>query len=170
MLAKRFRALSFDDFFKLISSVFLVLLQLQRRIALVHEIITRLLKENERNGVQIGTDNMAQKEAMEPGKPILSVQPSSSDVFKGVNNGPPRYGQFVTDSADILFAASDLAHVRCGKLLTLRGEQNSQLNSKDFFKLFEITCWFVNTGEWICQRTCIGLRGTLMTQVWQNGP
>jgi vacuolar protein sorting-associated protein 54 len=67
---------------------------------------------------------------------------------------------------NILFETTDTAHVRCGKILTLREEQNKQLNFKDFFRLFELITRFVQVSEGLCkQRSSIGLRGTIMTQV-----
>lgn len=162
ILAKRFKALTFDDFYQLLAKVFLVLLQLQRRIAFLNELIISGLKEMESRGIAIGYDNFVAKEALQ--SPTSPIQLTSS---VDTNSAPAtKYSQLILETSDILFATSDLAHVRCGKLLTLRAEQNSQLNFKDFRKLFEMTWIFVNVGEWICQRSCIGLRGTLMTQVY----
>lgn len=164
VLQKRFRAMSFDDFFNMLSSVFLVLLQLQRQVLFLNEVIVSVLQEVEQRGIAIGYDNMIASEAAITPITPATKQPLPNDST--VNNAPiTRYSQYSMDSADILYGTSDLAHVRCGKLLTLRGEQTSQLNFKDFHKMFEMIWVFVSTGEQICQRTCIGLRGTLMTQV-----
>jgi vacuolar protein sorting-associated protein 54 len=139
-----------------LESVFLVLLQVQRRVALLNEIIMQQLRDVEHRGIVLGVDSV---------HPIGTEGQSAQQTTLMDRSAPQQqYNQYLSDTADILFATSDLAHVRCGKLLTLRAEQNAQLNFADFFKIFELAWCFVAAGEWVCRRSCIGLRGTLMTQ------
>lgn len=159
-LAKRFRLLTFDGFLVLMESVYLILLPLQKRILLINELLKSLLLECETKGIAVGSDKVKEEST----NPTMSLNSPNGTSEYGKNN-PAKYTQFINDVSDILFACSDLSHVRCGKLLTLRGEQTTQLNFKDFLKLFEVSWKFVVISEWICQRTCIGLKGTLMTQV-----
>lgn len=108
---------------------------------------------------------MSTEELVSPSSPQTPAAAGSANTGSSEPAAPPKYSQLISESAEILLASAEYAHVRCGKLLTLRAEQNSQLNFKDFFKLFDL-CWrFVVAGEAICQRTCIGLRGTVMSQV-----
>ncbi|KAJ3158393.1 hypothetical protein HDU86_002859 [Geranomyces michiganensis] len=74
------------------------------------------------------------------------------------------YGQMISESSDVLFSASDLAHVRCAKLIGVRSEQNAQLVPADFFRLFGATWEFITGGETLCGRMCFGLKGTLLSQ------
>lgn len=69
------------------------------------------------------------------------------------------------ESADIVFAAADLAHVRCAKLIGFRSEQNAQLNPTDFYRLCSVMRTFIQRCEKYCGRTCFGLRGTVLSQV-----
>lgn len=130
------------------TNVYMVLLQLQKRIAMLNDTLASLMNEIANSGVV-----------------LLSLDETKSEHPEATS---PRalLNQLKSESSDILYAASDLMHVRCGKLLTLRADQNAQLNFKDFFKLFDITWRFVSVGEQICQRSCIGLRGTILTQVF----
>jgi hypothetical protein len=173
-LARRFKVMTFDDFFKMLSAVFISLLQIQRRVALFNEILSMILKDAEKHGIEIGVDKgLIESNKHGKSKPDEANQDRSMTAASITNPATAastaltsmHYSQMKNEVSDILFAASDLAHVRCGKLLTLRSEQNAQLNSKDFFKLFQTAWRFLGTGEKICQRTCIGLRGTLMSQV-----
>jgi vacuolar protein sorting-associated protein 54 len=160
-LAKRFRVLSFDEFFKILSLMFSALLQMLRRIALIHELLSAILRDSEKSGIVIGSDKISTEDLAPPKTPTST---GGSLAVDGPPPPPPKYSQLISESAEILLASAEYAHVRCGKLLTLRVEQNSQLNFKDFFKLFDL-CWrFVVAGEAICQRTCVGLRGTVMSQ------
>ncbi|KAJ3176129.1 hypothetical protein HDU87_005506 [Geranomyces variabilis] len=74
------------------------------------------------------------------------------------------YGQMISESSDVLFSASDLAHVRCAKLIGVRSEQNAQLVPAEFFRLFGATWEFITGGETLCGRMCFGLKGTLLSQ------
>lgn len=69
------------------------------------------------------------------------------------------------ESADIVFAAADLAHVRCGKLIGYRSDQNAILNPTDFYRLSRVMRMFIQQCETYCGRTCFGLRGTVLSQV-----
>lgn len=155
-----------DDFYDMLTKVFTALLQLHRRIALYSNIFTSILKDAQKRGVSL--------EAAKPLTDLTSKLKNADGTSEYVNTVTPlatlaipqatKYNQLFSDLVEILSSSSDLAHVRCGKLLTLRAEQNAQLNLKDFFKVFEMTWRFINVGELMCQRTCIGLRGVLMSQ------
>lgn len=73
------------------------------------------------------------------------------------------------ESSDIVFAAADLAHVRCAKLIGFRSEQNAQLNPTDFYRLANMLRTFIQQCEAYCGRTCFGLRGTVLSQVNEQG-
>jgi vacuolar protein sorting-associated protein 54 len=68
------------------------------------------------------------------------------------------------ESADIVFSAADLAHVRCGKLMGFRSDQNALLNPTDFYRLSSVVRTFILQCEVFCGRTCFGLRGTVHSQ------
>ncbi|KAI8924687.1 hypothetical protein BC831DRAFT_464348 [Entophlyctis helioformis] len=74
------------------------------------------------------------------------------------------FGQMSTESSDVLFAAADLAHTRCAKLINVRSEQNAQLNPTDFYRLFGATWEFVVASESLCGRMCFGLKSGLLSQ------
>ncbi|GAN06613.1 vps54-domain-containing protein [Mucor ambiguus] len=72
--------------------------------------------------------------------------------------------QISKESADIVFSAADLAHVRCGKLIGFRNDQNTLLNPTDFYRLSSVVRAFISQCEMYCGRTCFGLRGTVLSQ------
>lgn len=72
--------------------------------------------------------------------------------------------QIGKESADIVFSAADLAHVRCGKLIGFRNDQNTLLNPTDFYRLFHVVRAFISQCEMYCGRTCFGLGGTVLSQ------
>ncbi|CAG8455568.1 4612_t:CDS:2 [Racocetra fulgida] len=74
------------------------------------------------------------------------------------------YTKITSDSSQIIFVATDLAHVWCANLISIRADQNAQLNQKDFYRLFNITWAFVLESESLCGRVCYGLRGTITSQ------
>lgn len=97
----------------------------------------------------------------QPKKPESVSSPSKPEIKLDSNN---QYTQSVSDSSQIVFAAADLAHVRCAKLIAVRADQNAQLNQKDFYRLFNVTWAFVLECESLCGRMCYGLRGTIISQ------
>ncbi|KAJ3050529.1 hypothetical protein HK097_008530 [Rhizophlyctis rosea] len=203
-LAKQLRAMTFDSFFDLLISVYITLLHILQRVAIVHELIVQIVKEAQERGVAIGADTVKYPEPMTDGKGVsdhphrfkrkqtedeedelgsfafdenaarksglggsedtntLAVVPEGGT--DGTTVSSSTYGQMVSESSDLLFAASDLAHVRCAKLIGVRSEQNAQLNPKDFYRLFGATWEFVTAGESMCGRMCFGLKGTMLSQ------
>lgn len=53
----------------------------------------------------------------------ISIDPKMSQKWPVINSGKEQL-------AEVVYAAFDLVHTRCGKMLTLKNEQLSQLNSK----------------------------------------
>ncbi|KAG9294697.1 hypothetical protein G9A89_008176 [Geosiphon pyriformis] len=103
--------------------------------------------------------------------PSVSQEPTPVQVITGdttisqsATHSDDIYAQLITESCEIVFAAADLAHMRCAKLIAERAEPNARLNPKDFYRLFDVTWAFVLGGESLCGRMCIGLRGTIMSQ------
>lgn len=69
-------------------------------------------------------------------------------------------------ATDIVFTAADSAHAQCAKLLSFRSEQNARLNPHDFYRLLDVCRGFMQQSDTLCfGRACIGLRGTLLSQV-----
>ncbi|RIA79873.1 Vps54-like protein [Glomus cerebriforme] len=99
----------------------------------------------------------AEKEA------VVASSPSAKKKSKK-SKSDSNHSQSISDSAQIVYAAADLAHVRCANLIAVRADQNAQLNQKDFYRLFNVTSAFVLECEGLCGRMCYGLRGTIMSQ------
>ncbi|CAI2170355.1 9227_t:CDS:10 [Funneliformis geosporum] len=90
--------------------------------------------------------------------------PTNTKSKKSRSDSKDHNSQSISDSAQIVYAAADLAHVRCANLIAVRADQNAQLNQKDFYRLFNVTSAFVLECESLCGRMCYGLRGTIMSQ------
>ncbi|KAJ2803049.1 hypothetical protein H4R20_003040 [Coemansia guatemalensis] len=58
----------------------------------------------------------------------------------------------------------DIAHMRCAKLLNHRSEQNARLSLTGFYALYMWIWQFIGKYESLGDKTCFGLRGTLMAQ------
>ncbi|TPX64370.1 hypothetical protein SpCBS45565_g05926 [Spizellomyces sp. 'palustris'] len=199
-LARQLRSMTFDAFFDLLLMVYVTLLHVLQRVAIVHQIIVVIVKEAQERGVVIGADsgklletspsesvsdhpNKLKKKLSEEedefgstttldmqNEMLMGPSPgekqstSSADAGDDGSSASSTYGQMISESSDVLFSASDLAHVRCAKLIGVRSEQNAQLNPADFFRLFGATWEFVGGGEALCGRMCFGLKGTLLSQ------
>ncbi|KAJ3042297.1 hypothetical protein HDV00_007664 [Rhizophlyctis rosea] len=198
-LAKLLRTMTFDSFFDLLISVYITLLHILQRVAIVHELVVQIVKEAQERGVVIGADTVKYPEMgteqkatpehphrlrrkqteeeedelgsfagmpyeMEGKIPGPAGDGAAVTVEGGSDAATSTYGQMVSESSDLLFAASDLANVRCAKLIGVRSEQNAQLNPKDFYRLFGATWEFVVAGESLCGRMCFGLKGTMLSQ------
>ncbi|CAG8563498.1 7142_t:CDS:2, partial [Scutellospora calospora] len=71
---------------------------------------------------------------------------------------------YATDLSQIILTVTDLAHVWCANLISIRADQSVQLNKKGFYRLFNVTWTFVSECESLCGRACYGLRGTIISQ------
>jgi vacuolar protein sorting-associated protein 54 len=79
--------------------------------------------------------------------------------------GPQAFSQMISESSEVVLAVSDLSNARTSKLIGVRSEQNAQLNPKDFYRLFGATREFIVGSEGLSGHHCIGLKGTMQSQV-----
>ncbi|RIB18550.1 Vps54-like protein [Gigaspora rosea] len=97
-----------------------------------------------------------------------NINDNSNDNINDNNNDNSNdnnnYAKIISDSSQIIFVVTDLAHVWCANLISIRADQNTYLNLKDFYRLFNVTWAFVLECENLCGRTCYGLRGTITSQ------
>ncbi|OZJ05091.1 hypothetical protein BZG36_01372 [Bifiguratus adelaidae] len=172
-IIRMFKSMSFDTFFDQVLSIYAVLLEVTREIALQHQVLVVIFEQLRKTSAseeligQIGTDignnariqkDVAQAESEDPDLP---AEPSS-DVAK--ENITAITNQFIVEAADILFTAVDATHVRCSKLIAIRTDQNAQLNHTDFYRLNHVSWTFIASGEEQCGKVCYGLRGALLNQ------
>ena len=64
----------------------------------------------------------------------------------------------------MLFSATELAHSRASKVLSIRSEKHASLSLAEFLRIFNETWTFVIKTETICRKMVIGLRGTIVSQ------
>ncbi|EXX73398.1 Vps54p [Rhizophagus irregularis DAOM 197198w] len=123
--------------------------------------------------ITTGIKSIIQKTSSLTNKPTLSTpaekeatitSPLTKTKSKKSKPDSDSHSQSMSDSAQIVYAAADLAHVRCANLIAVRADQNAQLNQKDFYRLFNVTTAFVLECEGLCGRMCYGLRGTITSQ------
>ncbi|KAG0368773.1 hypothetical protein BGZ54_001197 [Gamsiella multidivaricata] len=74
------------------------------------------------------------------------------------------FRQLETESEEILFAAADLAHSRCAKLMGMRSEQSAKLLPAEVYKLLRLTWSFVLQSELLSGYMCYGLRTAILSQ------
>ncbi|KAI0086385.1 Vps54-like protein-domain-containing protein [Irpex rosettiformis] len=65
---------------------------------------------------------------------------------------------------DILSSAGELANARAAKVISLRIEQHTALDLRDFYTFFNVSWDFVVKTEVICRRMIVGLRGVVVSQ------
>lgn len=78
--------------------------------------------------------------------------------------GVSTFIQYIQESSDVLFAACELSHIRCAKLLTIRSDQNIKLNFIDFFRFYGATWEYLTATESLCGRMCFPLKGCILSQ------
>lgn len=171
--------MTFDSFSKMLVSIYAVLLAAMKRIAIYHELFVTIMVDADQQvslgnpleglGIRNADGPLVREVTLEQAIPnsATSPVPNSMQTYAatlplGSTTAP--YYSLVTESAEIVFAIADLAHVRCAKLVGVRADQNAQLNPTDFYRLFGVTWKFVVEGEGLCGRTCYGLRGTITSQ------
>ncbi|KAJ3396863.1 hypothetical protein HDU92_001697 [Lobulomyces angularis] len=193
-LAKHLRSLSFESFADLLVMIYITLLYTLQKISIVHSVIKEILDEAKERGIVVGAEDMkffesnTTEEKTVP-KPLsflaqklnedddddfgsfdhlnMSMDARREDklsTYERNTRGSSTFQEMIDDSADIVYSASDLAHMRCAKLIGVRSEQNAQLNPKEFYRLFGATWEFVNAGESLSGRMCFGLKSTILSQ------
>ena len=193
-LAKQLRAMSFENLFDLLLLVYITALHILQRVSITHSIIKKIVKDAKFNGMTIGMDSLKNVQKGSPKKdgesPTMRRRRKTLDEdddldasgldAQNLNSNEwatsPQdlasaeeeasvFESLIGESLSVLASASDLAHVRCAKLIGVRSEQNAKLNPNDFFKFFGATWEFVHGAENITGRLCFGLKGTLLSQV-----
>ncbi|CAO3637188.1 unnamed protein product [Cunninghamella echinulata] len=156
-LAKQLKSMPFDMFFQMLVGLLSTLLEMIKRAAMYDHLLSKVIdeslerhisaiKKEQNNGdenTDVELDDQSQKE-------ILALQERCQLAKK--------------ESSDVVYTISDLAHVRCGKLIAFRNDQNALLNPTDFYRLSNVMKVFINESEIYCGRACYGLRGTILSQ------
>lgn len=133
----------FDQFFHMLVGLFGVLLKLIERTAMYDRMMTTMINEClDRHLKSINKDD----------KEMVAQLEEQCELAKKGSN-------------EVVYTISDLAHVRCGKLIGFRGDQNALLNTIDFYRLSHVIKTFIQKSELLCGRPCFGLRGTVLSQV-----
>ncbi|KAJ3125367.1 hypothetical protein HK098_000314 [Nowakowskiella sp. JEL0407] len=189
-LSKQLQKMSFDSYFNLMISVYVTILHILQRVSVISEVCGAILTDAKTNFVAIGS-NSESRLSLSPSQPTKTINPSpigkraqdddigsldllhlpGDDTFKLLSNSKSMdldsattYPQIIQENSDLIFAVIDASHVRCAKLLGVRSDQNSQLNPKDFYRLFGATWEFVVAGESLGGRLIVGLKSTILNQ------
>lgn len=101
--------------------------------------------------------------AASPGKtqPIVHGLELTTQVVRTLSD---LYEQVKKEAATITSSLADLSHARCAKLLSVRSEFNSQLNAKDFRRLYVTTWSFLAATDVISSKPTLGLKGAITNQ------
>jgi vacuolar protein sorting-associated protein 54 len=181
--AKQLRSMSFDSFYATLTKLFVYYLRALQRAAVVNDIIQRIVKDSEQSGLLVGKSKLPELPKHESPQPNIKLKEEEDDVgnLDQINLPEGRqseiarpsvakettttsFGQIINESKNVLHFATDFTHTRCAKLLVVRSEQNSQLNPKDFYRLFHASWEFLIAGEQLCGKMCFGLKGSLLSQ------
>ncbi|ORX99734.1 Vps54-domain-containing protein [Basidiobolus meristosporus CBS 931.73] len=178
---KQLRSMTFDAFFSLLLSMFSVLLHHIRKAAAIHDLLAEVVNEALNHGVEIDIGEFHALMDINDDKPkaITPQYNNRSNNAESLNylgitmekrshSLPPLseepetpFFKMTNESAEILHGLLDTIHLRCSKLISLRNEQNAQLNPIHFYRLCSTMWSFILEEEFFCQKLCFGLRGTL---------
>ncbi|KAI8854401.1 Vps54-like protein-domain-containing protein [Chytridium lagenaria] len=148
ILAKQLRTMTFDSFFELITRVFVALLHIMQRASTKKTNIDE--DDDELGSIEMAPDPIGVNDNAGAGEFFSTEQSTLS--------------QLLQESSEVLLAISDVANNRCAKLISVRADQNKQLNPIYFYKLYSASMEFIQGSEKICGRLCFGLKGALMSQ------
>ncbi|KAJ3100087.1 hypothetical protein HDU96_010471 [Phlyctochytrium bullatum] len=185
ILAKQLRSMTFDSYFELLVMVYITILHVMQRAAMIHSVISEILNGEDLSGEQsplraflvsrsdlsapldrrTSKRNINEDEDDELGSIETISDPNGlhNTVTQG-NNSLDKLSALIQESSDVLLAISDVANNKCSKLISVRSEQNKQLNSNHFYRFYMASIDFINGSESICGRLCFGLKGSLMSQ------
>ncbi len=69
------------------------------------------------------------------------------------------------ESKEIVYAITELTHVKTARILKTRNEVNSRLSMSEFVPFYDSIQKFIQETESFCGKQCHGLRSTLLAQV-----
>eukprot|EP00899_Mesostigma_viride_P016262 jgi/Mesvir1/24637/Mv21946-RA.1 len=72
--------------------------------------------------------------------------------------------EVLKESLEVVVAATEAAHARWAKLMSVRAKVHTRLRREDFTRVFGATQRFIDASEELGGRKCFTLRGTLQTQ------
>ncbi|CAG8531718.1 10008_t:CDS:10 [Diversispora eburnea] len=152
--SKLLKGMTFDAFLDMLLSIYTILLEGINCISIYHELFSDILSEAHNSGLELNfgselfnTENESLQKNVEPNPSSSSRFSTALKITTDLNSN---FMQLLSDSSQIVFAAADLAHVRCANLIAVRADQNAQLNQKDFYRLFNVTWAFVLECESLC--------------------
>jgi hypothetical protein len=139
-------------------------LTLLQRAAALNDFVMAMLKEafgrGFDGGFQVVVEDMPVPEYEENQSNGVMEATTRTVIIPGA-----QLPELQADAEEVLATITELAHVRCGKIATLRTEQNSKLGPRDFYSLYSLSMDFVSMTEEACGRTCYALRGAMVSQV-----
>ena len=167
---------SFSDF---LAETYSSLLYYLQKIANFDRLLSKIILEAQASGVIIGN----QLEALKNGDPQKDEDIQEKDLNDSLeddeleslkkNDGNHQkctsFQQLINSSADIVYNAIDLTHIRISKIIGVRNQQNAKLSKSNFFNFYAMTLEFVRFGELLNGgRSCFGLKSTMLSQVYLN--
>ncbi|CAO3589754.1 unnamed protein product [Absidia cylindrospora] len=149
-LAKLLKSMPFDQFFQMLVCLFGTLVEVIQRTAMYDHLMMNMINEClERQIQSINKDDAAHHDQQQ--QYLMTCLKEQCELAKKASN-------------EVVHTISDLAHVRCGKLIGFRSDQHALLNTADFYRLTQLIKSFIHQSETICGRPCFGLRGTVLSQ------
>ncbi|KAK9765317.1 hypothetical protein K7432_006451 [Basidiobolus ranarum] len=175
---KQLRSMTFDAFFSLLLSMFSVLLYHIRKAAAIHDLLAEVVNEALNHGIEVDIGEFHTLKEISDDKPTgqhgsrnnhsdslnylgITMEKRSHSLPPLSEDHETPFFKLINESAEILHGLSDIIHLRCSKLISLRNEQNAQLNPIYFYRLCSTMWSFILEEEFFCQKLCFGLRGTL---------
>ncbi|CAO3641686.1 unnamed protein product [Cunninghamella blakesleeana] len=166
-LTKQLKTMRFDMFFQMLVGLLSTLLEVIKRAAMYDHLLCKLIDESlERHILAIKKEQIQQQSDDNENNSVQNIDDLELDneSIKEIANVKERCQLAKKESSDVIYTIADLAHVRCGKLIGFRNDQNALLNPTDFYRLSNVLKVFVNESEIYCGRACYGLRGTILSQ------
>ena len=75
------------------------------------------------------------------------------------------FKQIIKDAQSALQHIVEFTQKRCAKLILSRNEQHAKLSTIDFYRLYNSSMEFLNTGEQLCGKHCFELKKALTSQI-----
>jgi hypothetical protein len=176
-LQRVLRSMSFDGFYSTLIKIYVFFLRALQRASVVSNIVNGVIKDAQVDGLEIGIGRsdkdvgdykpvLEDDEDASDSVTILHLDPNyrSNESLAKSSTGKSSYEGLLNDCGNILYAATDLTHIRCAKFIAFRQDQNSRLNPNDFYRLFNATWEFLAAGEMLCAKMCFGLKGSILSQ------
>ena len=169
--------MSFEAFLSILIKHYVFYLKVLRHFGVVIQVICKNVEEAEMHGVSIGQFHTNLTALPKLDMKFSTVQFPDEDLnsqsMVNLLNGSEMpdtkldnpFKQIIKDAQSAVQHIVEFTQKRCAKMILSRADQHAKLSTMEFYRLYNASMEFLNTGEQLCGKHCFELKKALTSQI-----